>query len=85
MAYTDVRMQREIHQLRSEVRGAKAREAQTRQGCLGVVQAMLELVTRMEASGMPDASGLNELLEQAGILFAPDAVAGQGPGLQVPS
>jgi len=84
MGYTEVRLQREIHQLRNEMRGAKAREAQTRQGCLDLVHALTELVTSLEASGMPTASRFNDLLGQAGGLLAPDATACLGPGLQAP-
>ncbi len=73
MSFSDARIRSEIQQLKRELGKAKERERQTRQGCLDLVDAMREIVAGRENSTPTDAATAKELVDQAGILLAPNA------------
>jgi hypothetical protein len=71
MGYAEIRVQRELKQLKREVKEARAQERQTRQGCLELVHALEEYVRSLEGSNAPAPARVAELLSAAGVLLAP--------------
>lgn len=76
MGYTEVRLQREIQQLRKEVRETRTQEKQTRQGCLELLHAMQAFVTSLEGADLPARARFAELvtLAEARLTPVPDVV-----------
>jgi hypothetical protein len=74
MGFAELRIQRELQQLRREVKEAKNQELQTRQGCLDLVQALEEFVTNLEESEAPASARVSELVGKARVLLAPDSI-----------
>lgn len=72
MGYAEMRMQREVQQLKRDAQLAKNRERQTRQGCLDLLDAMKEIVTSLEGSNVTASAKAAELVAQAGACLAPD-------------
>jgi len=71
MGYSEIRIQREIQQLRREVKEARTQEKQTRQGCLDLVHALEEFVTSLAGSSAPASAKVTELVNQARVLLTP--------------
>ena len=71
MGYAEIRIQREVQQLRRELKEAKARDEQTRAGCLDLVQALRAIVASRGGSEAAEFAQVTELVEQAGRLFDP--------------
>jgi hypothetical protein len=71
MGYAEIRIQREIRQLRREVKETRTQESQTRLGCLDLVNALDELVTSLGGSDAPASARFTELVGQARLLLAP--------------
>jgi hypothetical protein len=71
MGYAEVRIRSELQKLRREVKEARTRENQIRQGCLGLVRALEEFVTNLEESDALASSRVTELISEARVLLAP--------------
>jgi hypothetical protein len=73
MGYVEIRIQRDIQQLRREVKATKARGEQTRLGCLDLVSALKELATSLDGTDDLAAARVTSLVDQASALFDPPA------------
>jgi hypothetical protein len=72
MGYTELRILRELQNLKREAKEARTQERQTRQGCLDLVRALEEFMTNLAAEGRaPTSARIDELLGQARMLLAP--------------
>jgi hypothetical protein len=76
MGYAELRIQRELRDLRRDVTETRAQERQTRQGCLDLVLALEEFVTSLEGSKAPASARVTELVSQARVLLAPAPTGG---------
>lgn len=75
MGYAESRIQRELQQLKREIKETKTQEKQTRQGCMDLVHALEEFVTNLEGSSAPASARVTELVGQARDLFTPATTA----------
>ena len=73
MAYSEMRLRREVQQLRRELNSAKDRERRTREGCMDLVHALARIVSSPGGSGAEEAPTASDLVERAGLLLAPDS------------
>ena len=71
MGYPTIRIQRELQQLRREVKEARTQERQTRQGCLDLLHAVEAFVTSRGGSNATASARFTELANQASALLAP--------------
>ena len=73
MGYAETRMLNRVQQLERSLQKAKARERQTRQACLDIANALLEIMASAAGTNTPVPASATELARGAGLLLAPDA------------
>jgi hypothetical protein len=71
MSYSELRILREIQQVKRETKEARTQERQTRQGCLDLVHALEEFRTNLDGVGAPASARYTELVDQARSLLEP--------------
>lgn len=73
MGYTELRILRELQNLKREAKEARSQERRTREGCMGLLQALEECMANLavEGAGAPVSARFGELLSGARTLLEP--------------